>query len=128
MKIGFLVKAILANGGVERVVITLANNLSKIYNYKIKIISIGKKVDKHIFELNKGIDIKYLNYNKYKSGTIIDCFKELIFIERRLRKENIDILISTTTFHNVYLAFIKPILKFKVIACHHEEYSSDTNK
>lgn len=128
MKIAFLVNDINSNGGIERVVITLANKLSEKYKYKVEIISLKKSKYKSIYSTNGNIDIDYLNYEMKKGNSIHICFDEFNFIRKKICKKKIDILISTTTFHNIYLAILKPLLKFKVIATHHEEYSSDTEK
>lgn len=129
MRINFLEKDITANGGIERVVVTLANNLSKFYNYNIKIISINKSYKESIvFDIDNNIEVIFLDYeNKYKDS-IRSCVSELIFINKYIKKNKVDILITTCTYHNVYVAFLKKFLDIKVIASHHEEYSSDTEK
>ena len=128
MKLAFLVNDINSNGGVERVVITLANKLSKEYKYKVKIISLRQSDNKCIYNINKNVEITFLNYKEKGKNSFQLCFNEFNFIRKKIKNEDIDVLISTTTFHNVYLAILKPFLKYKVIATHHEEYSSDTEK
>ena len=130
MKIGFLVKDITISGGVERVVTTLANHFSSVYGYRVNIYSLSKKRNDSLpYDLHSSISVKYLGYKvssldkSYKA-----CLKELAFLYKKLRKEQIDILITTTTFHNVYFSIMAPILKYKVIGSHHEEYQSDTSK
>lgn len=130
MKIGFLVKDITIFGGVERVVTTLANHFSSVYDYSVNIYSLSEKSNDSLpYDLHSSISVKYLGYKvssldkSYKA-----CLKELAFLYKKLRKEQIDILITTTTFHNVYFSIMAPILKYKVIGSHHEEYQSDTSK
>lgn len=128
MRIGFLVKDIDANGGVERVVSTLANYFVKEYKYKIKIISEGCNEKESIYKLNDDIEVEYLNYKFKKGNSFYLCLNELLFLRKKLSKEDIDVIITTTTFHNLYFAIMKPFLKYKVIASHHEEFSYDTEK
>jgi GalNAc-alpha-(1->4)-GalNAc-alpha-(1->3)-diNAcBac-PP-undecaprenol alpha-1,4-N-acetyl-D-galactosaminyltransferase len=128
VRLAFLVNDINANGGVERVVITLANYFVREYKYKVIIISRGEKDNNSIYEVDNNIDITYLNYKHKKGNSFYICLDELLFLRKRLINMDIDVLITTTTFHNLYFSIMKPFLKFKVIASHHEEFSSDTDK
>lgn len=127
--IAFLVRDITANGGVERVVITLVNNLSRIYKYKTSIISLNKPNGNSIeFDLDSNVEVIYLNYKAKYKGSMRSCMYELLYIKKELNKLEMDVLITTTTYHNVYLSILNKFFKFKSIASHHEEYSSDTEK
>lgn len=128
MKLAFLVNDINANGGVERVVITLANYFVREYKYKVIIISRGEKNNNSIYEVDNNIDINYLNYKSKKGNSFYVCLDELLFLRKKLLNTDVDVIITTTTFHSLYFSIMKPFLKFKVIASHHEEFSSDTNK
>lgn len=128
MRLAFLVNDINANGGVERVIITLANYFVREYKYKVVIISRGEKNNNSIYEIDNNIDTVYLNYKLKRGNSLYVCLDELLFLRKKLINIEVDVIITTTTFHNLYFSIMKPFLNFKVIASHHEEFSSDTDK
>ena len=93
MKLAFLVNDINSNGGVERVVITLANKLSKEYKYKVKIISLRQSDNKCIYNINKDVEITFLNYKEKGKNSFQLCFNEFNFIRKKI-KNKVMIIIS----------------------------------
>ena len=129
MDIGILINDISIFGGVERVISTIANELSNKDKYKIKIISLYEPRNKErLFELNSNIEVIYLNYKDKRSGNISICYDTYKFIKKSLKNIKLDLIIGLNTYNNIYLALIKKRLKLRVIAWHHEDYFNDTNK
>lgn len=129
MDIGILINDISIFGGVERVISTIANELSNKDKYKIKIISLYEPRNKErLFELNSNIEVIYLNYKDKRSGNIAICYDTYKFIKKSLKNIKLDLIIGLNTYNNIYLALIKKRLKLRVIAWHHEDYFNDTNK
>lgn len=129
MKIKFLLNDITEVGGVTRVVTSLANGMVKYLNYDVEIISFRKKVNEKIcFELDKRVNIKYINYIDCNTSSFIYTYREFMAVKNVLLNEECDVLFTLYTHHNVVAAFIKNKLRYKVIACRHGQFFNDTTK
>lgn len=129
MDIGILINDISIFGGVERVVSTIANELSNKNKYKIKIISLYEPKNKEIlFKLNSNIELIYLNYKVERTRNIVICYDTYKFLKKSLKGIKLDLIFGLNTYNDIYLALIKKRLKLKVIAWHHEDYFNDTPK
>lgn len=100
----------LSNGGSERVVSILANNLDT-YGFKVNIIMLhGDRVD---YDINEKIVLK-VNSIKEKSK-IRTLIKTISFLVSAIRELNPDIVISFDVYNNIYTIFSTFFLKNKVI-------------
>lgn len=129
MKVKFLLNDITEVGGVSRVVTSLANGMVKYLNYDVEIISFRKQVNEKIcFELDKRINIKYINYVDCNTSSLMYTYNEFKAVKNVLLNEQCDVLFTLYTHHNVVAALIKNRLKYKVIACRHSQFFNDTSK
>lgn len=138
-KVTFLVTS-LGYGGVEKAITDLANALSA--NYKVNIVSSFKIYDTPIYELNKKINIEYLDENTkldkdlYSNNSSLSFFANLksksyvksidklekTIIKKYLSNCETDIIITSKPFHNELISkFTSPnVIKIGWEHNHHD--------
>jgi GalNAc-alpha-(1->4)-GalNAc-alpha-(1->3)-diNAcBac-PP-undecaprenol alpha-1,4-N-acetyl-D-galactosaminyltransferase len=113
-KIAFIIPH-LNSGGAERVVTTLANELSKIYT--VSIITYSKK--KPFYALSEKVELLYclesLNPSKNIFSAVISNLKLIIRLRKILRQKKIDVALSFLTSANVLSIISCKLLNIKVI-------------
>lgn len=128
MKIVFLTTDISQVGGVERVICKLCNYFAEIYKYEIEIISVYKPKNENIyFDLNKYINIKYLNIESNDSSMNLikrlnNQLKLIHAVGQAVKNEKFDILITTNTMLGVGAALHRKYADGKIIAAEHGDY------
>lgn len=129
MRVAFLVNDITNIGGVERVVVSLANYFVNRYSYDVTIISIYKpKRDKIGFDIDHNVKIQNLNYDEIWSNAIADLKYNYKIYKEFISKIEVDILFSLYTISNICLSILKNKISFKIIACQHGQYYFDGKK
>lgn len=110
-------------GGGERVVA----NLSDIFiekGYSVTVISLCKKSDSFSFQLNKEVQVAYLNTNTFKIE-FLNKIKSLFFLKRYLRKNHFNYILGIGTYLNILLALSKNNrAATKIIGCEHSYFFS----
>lgn len=151
MKVLFVTKSITTIGGVQRVVISLANSLSK--HYDVTIISDDNAFTSSIYELNKKVkreDINTINNNFFKTPFVSKVIKKfnrkfafldnnflkVININLHYKKKNrieltkyintneFDVVIAVQGDMSMYLSLIANDIKAKTIGWNHSSFSS----
>lgn len=128
MKIMFLTTDITQVGGVERVISKLGNYFINKCNYEVDIISLYKKKNEDIyFDLDKKANIKYMDLESNNSD--MSLFRRLrnqisliVKINKKLKNEKFDLLITFNTMIGVAVALNYKNLKSKIIASEHGDY------
>ncbi len=121
MKICFFVGNIYKIGGIQRVVIDIANSLSNNTKYKICIASLFKTDMQIPFKLNNNIDV--IDIIEYECNIYKNYFNIYKNIKRKLNYD-IDILITSPAVLSI---FTIPIFKWKakkIITWEHGSYDS----
>lgn len=127
-KIAFLIDDISAFGGVERVVVRLTQWLANNSDYEVHIVSVFKpKNSTNAFEVDNKVKVTYLNNTQIPGGRF-KVMKIRMGIIKKLKKTiDFDILVTLYSIDNIAAAMAKFMVKFKVIACQHGEYSFDSS-
>ena len=119
MKIGFVIYS-LGSGGAERVLVNLANFLSK--KYEVYIFTFSN--DDSFYELDENIKHIKLNLaknSKNKFETILNIFKRIKTLRDNFK--NIDIVISFMTHTNILSIIASKLSNRKILISERIEYS-----
>ena len=108
------------SGGTERVGTIIANELTKIKDYKISFVSLTEKRKAPFFEISPKIK-RYVLYEKTVRGIthIVPICNRL---KNVVKKNNIDILIDIDGILDMYSLIVKLFTKVKVISWEHFNY------
>lgn len=99
------------NGGAERVVSNLSNELSKKHDVSITITS----SDKSAYELNKNIKLFHLDESKLKESVIKRTIKRIKKLRKIIKDEQADVIVSLLPEPSFRVLIAKTFLNQKVI-------------
>ncbi|MGP6140228.1 glycosyltransferase family 4 protein [Jeotgalibaca sp. A127] len=122
MKITVLVSNIYISGGVQKVVNTIFNQISKDLNYEITILSLSKTEESPFFDYNDNVKLRYLFPNRID---IKKSYFQIIFkLKKFLKKNETNILIVAGIGYSsfVHLASLRN-KKMKVIGWEHQQFT-----
>ena len=120
--IAIVINNITLRAGTERAVCNLSNMLSQSGKYKPYIISLNSNSGEAAYKIGNDVKLFHLNLPlyKYKITRLKLYFSMVNLIKDICIKENIKIVIGTSSGINISLFFLKGIIK--VIACEHMNY------
>lgn len=152
MKLCFLTYNIFSQGGVQRVVTTLANELCDEYEITIICVNNKNEVDESLYNLNtkkikvifKTMDISFIERIFRKTTLVLNrkfgCFNnkylskfflDIIFPVRMrneysdwLNSQNYDVIIGVEGFFGLFLGYISESLKAKTIGWQHNSFEA----
>lgn len=128
-KIAFIITDLSKIGGVERVITTLANNLSFYNNLEVNIISIfGNDISKVSFKTYNNVKIILFNNENVKEKNPIKIIKKNINLINKINDLNLDLIITCNSIYSLKFAILKKFCKFKIVASQHAEYNYDNKK
>jgi glycosyltransferase involved in cell wall biosynthesis len=115
LKVIFNTDQIYLHGGIEKVIATKANNLVKLQNFEVYIITTEQKNNNSCYKLDSKIcqiDLA-INYNRSKSYFSVENLQKVFkhfFLQRKILKRlQPDILISPNyNFDHFWLPYVKP--------------------
>jgi len=113
MKIVFIIYS-LGSGGAERVLVSLANFLSK--KYEIEIFTFNSQDS--FYPLNKKVKHKKLNIDfisNNKFQTLYNSLKRIYILQKEIKKSNPDVVISFMTHSNILSIIASKLLSKKII-------------
>ncbi len=131
MKIAILFDDCMRQGGVERVIHTLANYFVSEFNYNIEIINYDKKTEIDYYKY--GEEIKVINFqifNKNKNPFLKYINKRIGIkkLKEYLLENEYDIILSMATITNVLLAKMHKGIKARMIGTEHTRYNGHSLK
>jgi len=113
MKITFVINS-LYGGGAERVLVALANEISK--NHKVKIIVFTSR--NSFYSLPEEIEILYLSD---AGRSLTDRLKQLVLLAKVLRREETDVFISFLSQVNIATVLLRPRSIPIIVSEHNQE-------
>ena len=119
MKIGFVIYS-LGSGGAERVLVNLANFLSK--KYKVYIFTFTN--DKPFYDLDESVTHIKLNLDKESKNifeTILNIFKRIKILKDNFK--NLDVVVSFMIHINILSIIASKLLNKRIIVSERIEYS-----
>lgn len=123
-KIAIIIENITRAGGTERATVNLANNLQSLA-YDLTIISLnGTKNNECYFDLNKGINIEYLNLTQIQKNLFRKFtwyHKYIKLLKKHIKNGKFDFVIGTGHAINSLLP-LAINRNVKIIACEHMAY------
>ncbi|KHF38264.1 glycosyltransferase family 4 protein [Halalkalibacter okhensis] len=136
MRIGILINDVTAVGGVERVVTNTANKFHSILGHEVEIISVfTNKNDRPSFNIDEGVQIKYINRNITTNKE--NKFSKYSSIIKKIHQIIEDRKYDLVLCNSISLVLIALIIKkfavprkvsFKIVAWEHSQFDNVSEK
>lgn len=120
----FIYSDITTTGGIEKSISVIANELCKINEYNISVLSIKQSSNKTFFDFDERVEIDYIYQNKDEKENI---FKTVKKIRKYLKDNKIDVVIVANIAINIMAVPAILFSQIKLISWEHFSFDDETS-
>jgi len=123
MHLVFLVYDVHFGGGVERVIVNMANHLASV-NYQVTIVSLSRIKPSNIYTIDDRVSIEYLNFHFENGFNLLQKIASVFRVSKYLRRYTQQtVVLGFGTYPSLILAMMPKRKELKTIGCQHSSYA-----